>query len=99
MVAWRYNVTTQMFEIGPYYNADFARIMPTPSEIISVPLGQEFRYSLDDDGITLEYGDRAVYKPIPANLSPNVLTASRINGWFGGTSVAPKTISYFLTNQ
>ena len=28
MVAWRYNVTTQMFEVGPYYNVDTARIMP-----------------------------------------------------------------------
>ncbi len=96
MVAWRYNVTSQMFEIGPYYNADLARIMPTPSEIISVPVGQQFEYSLDYDGITLRHGDQTVYKTIPERLSPNVWTALRINSWFGGTSVAPKTISYYL---
>lgn len=99
MVAWRYNVVTQMFEIGPYYNVDLARIMPTQSEVIAVPLGQEFLHSLDYNGITLTYGDQTVHKPIPANLSPKVLTAVRINSWFGGTSVAPKTISYYLENQ
>lgn len=99
MVAWRYNVATRMFEIGPYYNSDLARIMPTDSEIISVPSGHEFSFSVDYDGITLAYADRVVYKPIPANLRPNVFTASRVNGWFGGTSVAPKTLSYYLTFQ
>ncbi|WP_142391429.1 hypothetical protein [Mycobacterium sp. ENV421] len=96
MVAWRYNVSTQMFEVGPYYNVDTARIMPTDSEIISVPVGQTFTFHADYQGITVQYGDTAVYKPIPEGLHPNQLSAFRINSWFGGTSRAPKTISFTL---
>jgi hypothetical protein len=96
MIAWRYNVDTQMFEIGPYYNMDFARIMPTDEEIISVPVGEKFTFNADYQGITLQYGDTVVYKPIPEGLHPNQLSAFRINSWFGGTSRAPRTISYYM---
>ncbi len=96
MVAWRYNLTTQMFEIGPYYNKDLARIMPTPSEIISVPVGEQFNFNVDYNGITLTYADKTVYKPLPEGLTPNVWTSVRISSWFGGTSFAPKTVSYFM---
>lgn len=94
--AWRYNVDTQMFEIGPYYNLDTARIMPTHDEIISVPVGEKFTFNADYQGITLQYGDTVVYKPIPAGLHPHQLSAFRINSWFGGTSLPPKTISYYM---
>lgn len=96
MIAWRYNVDTQMFEIGPYYNMDFARITPTDDEIISVPMGATFTFDADYNGITLQYGDTVVYKPIPEGLHPNQLSAFRINSWFGGTSLPPKTISYYM---
>ncbi|EHB53332.1 hypothetical protein MycrhDRAFT_3795 [Mycolicibacterium rhodesiae JS60] len=96
MVAWRYNVETQMFEIGPYYNLDTARIMPTDDEIISVPADAKFTFHVDYQGIALRYGDTVVYKPIPAGLHPNQLSAFRINSWFGGTSRAPRTISYYM---
>lgn len=96
MVAWRYNVDSQMFEIGPYYNLDLARIMPTDDEIISVQLGDEFAFAVDYNGITLTYGDQTVYKPLPEGLVPNFWTSERISSWFGGTSVAPKTVSYFM---
>lgn len=96
MVAWRYNLDSQMFEIGPYYNKDLARIMPTDDQIISVPLGEEFDFAVDYNGITLTYGDQTVYKPLPEGLVPNFWTSERISSWFGGTSVAPKTVSYFM---
>lgn len=96
MIAWRYNVDSEMFEIGPYYNVGFARIMPTDDEIISVPLGATFTFDADYNGITLQYGDTVVYKPIPEGLHPNQLSAFRINSWFGGTSLPPKTISYYM---
>lgn len=96
MIAWRYNVDTKMFEVGPYYNRDFARIMPSADEIISVPLGATFTFDADYNGITVQYGDTVVYKPIPEGLHPNQLAAFRINSWFGGTSLPPKTISYFM---
>jgi hypothetical protein len=96
MVAWRYNLDTEMFEIGPYYNSDLARIMPNENEIISVPADQEFDFALDYNGITLTYGDQTVFKPLPESLNPRIWTAVRINGWFGGTSPAPRTVSYYL---
>lgn len=97
MVGWRYNLTTEEFEIGPYYNVDKARISPQgPSQIISVPVGETFNYLVDYTGVTLSYGDRTVVKPFPEGLTPNVWTAVRISGWFGGNEVAPRTVSYYI---
>ena len=97
MVGWRYNLTTEEFEIGPYYNVDKARISPQgPSQIISVPVGQTFNYLVDYTGVTLSYGDKMVSKPFPEGLTPNVWTAVRISGWFGGNEVAPRTVSYYI---
>jgi hypothetical protein len=96
MVGWRYNLTTQEFEIGPYYNLDKARLSPNANEVISVPAGETFQFNVDYSGITLTYGDRTVYKPYPPGLTANVWTAARVSGWFGGNEVAPRTISYYL---
>ena len=96
MVGWRYNLTTQEFEIGPYYNLDKARLSPNANEVISVPAGETFQFNVDYSGITLTYGDRTVYKPYPPGLTANVWTAARVSGWFGGNEVAPRTVSYFL---
>lgn len=101
MVAWRYNVADKDFEIAPYYNVDFARILPNEqpgpqSEVINVPIGQSFNFAVDYSGITLTYGNQTVFKPIPADLHPNQLTAFRIQPWFGGTSPPPNTLSLYL---
>ena len=96
MVGWRYNLTSQEFEIAPFYNVDKARILPTPPDIISIPADQTFDYLVDYTGVTLTYGDTTVFKPFPAGLTPNVWTASRVSGWFGGNEVAPRTLSYYL---
>lgn len=96
MVAWRYNVSTNEFEIAPYYNVDRARILPTKDEIISVPIGSTFDFDVDYQGVTLTYGDKVVYKPAPAGLTPNFWTSVRISPWFGGTSLPPRTLSLFL---
>jgi hypothetical protein len=97
MVGWRYNLRTQEFEIGPYYNVDKARISPKPDEVISVPVGETFEFRVDYTGITLSYGaDQRVYKAYPPGLTANVWTAGRVSGWFGGNEVAPRTVSYYL---
>ena len=97
MVGWRYNLTTQEFEIGPFYNVDKVRISPQgPSQIISVPAGETFDYLVDYTGVTLSYGGTTVFKPYPQGLTPNVWTAVRVSGWFGGNEVAPRTLSYFI---
>jgi len=102
MVGWRYNLNTQEFEIAPFYNVDKKRILPNENplspeyEVISVPAGETFEFNVDYTGITLKYGDRQVYKAYPEGLIPNVWTAARVSGWFGGNEVAPRTVSYFI---
>jgi hypothetical protein len=102
MVGWRYNLTTQEFEIAPFYNVDKVRILPNENplspgyEVISVPAGETFEFDVDYNGITLHYDGKMVFKPYPPGLVANVWTAARVSGWFGGNEVAPRTISYFL---
>jgi hypothetical protein len=102
MVGWRYNLTTQEFEIAPFYNVDKVRILPNENplspgyEVISVPAGETFTFDVNYAGITLKYGGREVYKAYPVDLIPNVWTAARVSGWFGGNEVAPRTVSYYL---
>jgi hypothetical protein len=96
MVGWRYNLITQEFEIAPFYNVDKARILPVRADIISVPVDQTFDYLVDYTGVTLSYGDKTVFKPFPEGLTPNLWTAVRVSGWFGGNEVAPRTLSYYI---
>jgi hypothetical protein len=97
MVGWRYNLTTQEFEIAPFYNVDKVRILPNErTEVISVPAGETFTFDVDYTGITLGYDGKTVTKPYPVDLIPNVWTAARVSGWFGGNEVAPRTVSYFI---
>lgn len=97
MVGWRYNLTTQQFEIAPFYNVNKARILPNEqTEVISVPADQSFQYLVDYTGVTLSYGGTTIFKPFPPGLTPNVWTAARVSGWFGGNEVAPRTLSYFI---
>ena len=102
MVGWRYNLLTQNFEIAPFYNVNKVRILPNENpaspdyEVISVPADQTFTYIVDYTGVTISYGDRTVFKPYPTGLVPNVWTAARVSGWFGGNRAAPRTVSYYL---
>ena len=97
MVGWRYNLTTQEFEIAPFYNVNKERILPNEqTEVISVPADGTFQYSVDYSGVTIRYGDKTVFKPYPPGLTPNVWTASRVSGWFGGNEAAPRTLTYYL---
>jgi hypothetical protein len=97
MVGWRYNLTSQQFEIAPFYNVDKQRILPNEfTEVISVPADETFNYFVDYTGITLSYGGTTVFKAYPVGLTPNVWTAVRVSGWFGGNEVAPRTLSYYI---
>jgi hypothetical protein len=97
MVGWRYNLTTQQFEIAPFYNVNKERILPNEqTEVISVPPGETFTYKVDYTGVTISYGDKTVFKPYPPGLTPNIWTATRVSGWFGGNEVAPRTLTYYL---
>jgi hypothetical protein len=95
MVVWRYNLQSGAFEIGPFFNVDFRYVFPSKDEVITLPVNATFSYSVDYDGITVHYGDRTVYKATPEGLTPNFWTSARVTGWFGGSEVAPRTISYY----
>ena len=92
MVAWRYNVQDQVFEIAPFFNVNKARILPQQSEIITVPIGDTYGFNVDYDGITISYGNQAVFKATPVGLTPNFWTSYRVSVWFGGTSLPPNLI-------
>ena len=102
MVGWRYNLVDQVFEIAPFYNVNKVRILPNENplspdyEVIQVPADQTFTYTVDYTGVTISYGGRTVFKAYPTGLTPNVWTAARVSGWFGGNEVAPRTVSYYL---
>jgi hypothetical protein len=95
MVVWRYNLQNGMYEIGPFFDVDFAYVFPAEDEIITVPADQTFTYSVDYNGISVSYGGQTVYKSTPADLTPNFWTSARVTGWFGGSEVAPRTVSYY----
>ncbi len=98
MVGWRYNLDTREFEIAPFYNVNKERILPDEqTEVISIPADVTFHYNVDYSGITLNYGGKTVFKPYPSGLTPNVWTAARVSGWFGGNEAAPRTLSYYLS--
>jgi hypothetical protein len=97
MVGWRYNLTSQEYEIAPFYNVNKERILPNEqTEVISVPAGETFQYNVDYTGVTINYADKTVFKPYPPGLTPNVWTSTRVSGWFGGNEVAPRTLTYYL---
>lgn len=97
IVVWRYNLKNGMFEVGPFFDVNFGYVFPTAQEVLTVPAGETFTYSVDYSGITVSYGDTTVFKPTPVDLVPNFWTSARITGWFGGSEVAPRTVSYYLT--
>ncbi len=96
MVVWRYNLQDNTFEVGPFFDNDFAYVFPTKDEIITVSADETFDYAVDYNGITITYGDRTVFKPYPEDLKPNFWTSARVTGWFGGSEVAPRTLTYYL---
>lgn len=96
MVVWRYNLHDNTFEVGPFFDNNFAYVFPTEDEIITVSAEETFGYAVDYNGITVTYGDRTVFKPYPEGLKPNFWTSARVTGWFGGSEVAPRTLTYYL---
>ena len=95
MVVWRYNLQNGMYEVGPFFNVDFNYVFPDDDQIITVPADQMFSYTVDYDGISVSYGDITVHKSTPVDLKPNFWTSARVTGWFGGSEVAPRTVSYY----
>lgn len=68
----------------------------SPSTTGGTPRSVASARRVDYTGVTISYGDKTVFKPFPPGLTPNVWTAARVSGWFGGNEVAPRTVSYYL---
>lgn len=96
MVAWRYNIDKNMFEVGPFFNVNGTRMMPFVDEILTIPMDEQFKFTTDYEGITISYKDKTIFKPTPKLLKPNFSTSYRISSWFGGTCVAPRTLSFIV---
>ena len=82
-VGWRYNLASQLFEVAPVFNVDDTRVLPSPAEVISVPIGERFFFDVDYQGITL-------VDLVTSWFSFRTWT------WFGGTSPAPRTLSLLI---
>ena len=72
------------------------RIVPGTTPKVGEGSAKTFTYTVDYTGVTISYGGRTVFKPYPEGLTPNVWTAARVSGWFGGNEAAPRTVSYYL---
>ena len=96
MVAWRYLIKTDTFEIGPYYNVNLANIMPQADETLIVKENEPFKFLIDYDGISIYYGGKSVYKPKPVSLKPDYYLSVRVDTWFGGSSLPPSDIYLYL---
>jgi len=94
-VGWRYNLASQLFEVAPVFNVDDTRVLPSPAEVISVPIGERFFFDVDYQGITLTYGEARVFKATPVDLMTSWFSF-RTWTWFGGTSPAPRTLSLLI---
>lgn len=94
-VGWRYNLASQLFEVAPVFNVDDTRVLPSPAEVISVPIGERFFFDVDYQGITLTYGEARVFKATPVDLVTSWFSF-RTWTWFGGTSPAPRTLSLLI---
>lgn len=100
MIGWRYNLTTNKVEVGPYFNIDSSR--ETPERIKSgwlevnpiMPVAFQIDYNKIKvwNMITGQY----IVQQVPSNLRKRFWTSFLIQPWFGGNQVAPNNISIDL---
>lgn len=96
MIAWRYIIKTDSFEIGPFYNVDLERIMPLINETVVIKINDPFIFFINYDGVYIKYNDKTVYKPKPVKLKPEFYLSVRVDTWFGGSSLPPSDIYLYL---
>jgi hypothetical protein len=96
MVAWRYNVKYDYFEISPYFNVKTARILPLQNETIIIEKYNPFSFQIDYKGISINYFNQYIYKEKPIDLVTRYLTSFRVITWFGGSALPPCDIYLYL---
>jgi hypothetical protein len=96
MVAWRYLIKNDVFEIAPYYNVKTARILPLKNESLTVDTNKPFKFYVDYYGISVSNGTASIFKPKPNDLNTTEWLSFRISTWFGGSSLPPNNIFLYL---
>jgi hypothetical protein len=96
MIAWRYLINSNEFQIGPYYNVKSSRILPQLNETIIIKENDPFYFFIDYNGIYISYHNNIIYKQKPQDLITNYYLSTRISTWFGGSSLPPNDIYLFL---
>lgn len=99
MVAWRYNIKDDVYEIAPYANSHGSIIFPRESDIIQVKAGHPFfaRFEIIDGDVALQL--KTLYSEWGKPHRLNTLRMKwlwRIQPWFGGRCKSPTDISITL---
>jgi len=96
MIAWRYNIVDNVFEIGPYFN-NYGLVFPDNNQIIKVGVNEVFGYNVKLSGkvatISITKGNVTVSK-VKELKSAFIFT--RVSLWFGGNRTAPNKIEVFI---
>ncbi len=96
MIAWRYLIKTDTFEIAPYFNVKTARILPNANQTLIVEKNVPFKFYVDYKGINIVTENKSLYTPKPSDLETNFYLSFRISTWFGGSSLPPNDIYLYL---
>lgn len=96
MIAWRYNVKYDYFEIAPYFNVKTARILPLKNETIIIEKYNPFSFQINYKGISINYFNQSIIKEKPIDLVTRFITSFRVITWFGGSELPPCDIYLYL---
>jgi hypothetical protein len=103
MIGWRWNPALSLFEVGPYFNRDSARIMPKENQILRLRPHEVcgYRVTFDAVHVFVPASGATVREEIkvktPDFLRINRWTCFRIQPWFGGNERAPEDLPIYLS--
>lgn len=94
MVGWRYNPKYDAFEVSPYFNVNFGKIMAETNQIVRVNPGELFYITINYRSVKIN----GLITDVPLNLKPNYWTSMKVMPWFGGNRTAPKDLTVYYNN-
>jgi hypothetical protein len=101
MVAWRYDVERNIFQIAPYFNANGNKILPKEEEIVDVKIAQNFAVFVSNHYVVMYLEERYrkfscnVFK-VPKELETTKGISFRVQPYFGGNKKSPTVIKLEL---
>jgi hypothetical protein len=87
MIGWRWNKTTEKFEVGPYYNIDGSNVAPDHI-FTSFSENQKIKFKITYDTVIIG----SIQYKVPDNLNTRYWSSFRIQPFFGGNKPAPETL-------